>query len=67
MEGFEPSLLGSNPSKAVNGAVDQWQSQLTQNQHSVGSNPTRATINIHRCLIYEKRFEASKKERRVHC
>ena len=32
MEGFEPSLLGSNPSKTVYGAVDQRQSQLTQNQ-----------------------------------
>ena len=43
MGGFEPPLLGSNPSGTVNGAVDQRQSQLTQNQSSVGSNPTRAT------------------------
>ena len=29
--------------KERNGGVDQRQSQLTQNQQSVGSNPTRAT------------------------
>ena len=28
-----------------NGGVDQWQSQLTQNQPSVGSTPTPATEN----------------------
>ena len=35
-------ILEEEITKREHGAVDQRQSQLTQNQQSVGSNPTRA-------------------------